>query len=151
MPVAQINVARFLRPKDDQANAAFHAALDHVNDQADRADGFIWRLVGNGNNATDLVVDAADPDFLVNISVWRDVAALESFAYRQADHRAVLARRREWFATIEPSLAMWFVPPGHVPSVDEGLAKLAALKADGPGKAAFTFGWYRENRFEPDL
>jgi len=146
MAIAQINIARFARPKDDPANADFHAALDHVNAQAEAADGFVWRLVGEGNNATDVVVEEDDPDLIVNISVWRDVAALEAFAYRQADHRALLARRREWFAPIEPSLALWPVPDGHRPDVAEGMAKLAELAAHGPGKAVFTFAWYKQNR-----
>ncbi len=150
MPIAQLNVARFRAPKDDPANAAFMAALDHVNAQADAADGFIWRLVGEGDvagrGATDIEIVQGDPDMIVNLSVWRDVAALEAFAYRQADHRAVLARRGEWFEPMEPSLALWEVPEGHVPSVAEAMAKLAELERDGPSGAVFTFRWWREQR-----
>ena len=148
MPIAQLNVDRFRKAKADPANQAFMDALDHVNAQADVADGFIWRLVGEGdaNDATAIEVMAGDADFIVNLSVWRDVAALEAFAYRQADHRAVLARRGEWFEPIEPSLALWEVPEGHIPSVAEALDKLAQLGRDGPSAAVFTFRWWRENR-----
>ena len=52
--VAQINVARFRVDKDDPANADFMAALDHVNAMAEASDGFVWRLIGEGNDATDL-------------------------------------------------------------------------------------------------
>ena len=149
MPIAQLNVARFRRPKDDPANAAFMAALDHVNAQAEAADGFVWRLVGEGNNATDVEIVRGDPDLIVNLSVWRDVPALEAFAYRQPDHRAVLARRAEWFAPMEPALALWEVPEGHVPSVAEAMAKLAELGRDGPGDRVFTFKWWRANRAGP--
>ncbi|MBN8485855.1 MAG: DUF3291 domain-containing protein [Sphingomonadales bacterium] len=145
MPIAQINVARFRVPKDDPVNAAFMAALDHVNAQAEAADGFIWRLVGEGNDATDIEAVAGDPDFIVNMSVWRDVPSLEAFAYRQADHRKVLARRKEWFDPIEPSVALWHVEPGHVPDVAEGLAKLRELAEAGPSHAVFNFAWYRAN------
>lgn len=144
MPVAQINVARFRLPKDDPANAAFMAALDHVNAQAEAADGFIWRLVGDGNDATDVEAVPGDPNFIINMSVWRDVAALEAFAYRQADHRAVLARRSEWFDRIEPSVALWLVPDGHLPTADEGMAMLRRLAAEGPGPEVFTFAWHRK-------
>lgn len=144
--IAQLNVARFRVAKDDPANAAFMDALDHVNAQADAADGFIWRLVGEGENATDVEALAGDGDFIVNLSVWRDVAALEAFAYRQADHRAVLARRGEWFDPMEPSLALWEVPEGHVPSVAEAMTKLSELGRDGPGATVFTFKWWREQR-----
>ncbi len=148
MPIAQLNVARFRRPKADPANQSFMDALDHVNAEADAADGFIWRLVGEGdaNDATAIEAVAGDADFIVNLSVWRDVASLEAFAYRQADHRAVLARRSDWFDPMEPSLALWHVPEGHIPSVAEALDKLAELGRDGPSAAVFTFRWWRENR-----
>jgi Domain of unknown function (DUF3291) len=146
MPIAQLNVARFRRPKADPANAAFMDALDHVNAQADAADEFIWRLVGEGDNATDLEALPGDADFIVNLSVWRDVPALEAFAYRQPDHRAVLGRRGEWFEPMEPALALWEVPEGHVPTVGEAMAKLAQLGREGPSETVFTFRWWRENR-----
>lgn len=147
MPIAQLNVARFRRPKADPANQSFMDALDHVNAQADVADGFIWRLVGEGdaNDATAIEAVAGDADFIVNLSVWRDVPSLEAFAYRQADHRAVLARRSDWFDPMEPSLALWEVPEGHIPSVAEALDKLAELGRDGPSASVFTFRWWREN------
>jgi hypothetical protein len=148
MPIAQLNVARFRRPKADPANQAFMDALDHVNAQADVADGFVWRLVGEGDatDATAIEAVAGDADFIVNLSVWRDVPSLEAFAYRQADHRAVLARRADWFDPMEPSLALWEVPEGHIPSVAEALDKLAELGRNGPSAAVFTFRWWRENR-----
>jgi hypothetical protein len=146
VPIAQINIARFRAGRADAANAAFFAALDPVNAMADAADGFVWRLIGDGGNATDIVAVEGDGDLLVNMSVWRDVAALEAFAYRQADHRAVLGRRGEWFEAITPALALWEVPEGHLPSVAEGMAKLAQLATDGPRAAVFTFRWWRENR-----
>lgn len=141
--VAQINVARFRVAKDDPVNADFMAALDHVNAAADASDGFIWRLVGDGGNATDVEAIPGDPDFIINMSVWRDVAALEAFAYRQRDHRAVLARREAWFDRIDSSFALWWVPEGHVPSVEEGMAKLAQLARNGPEADVFTFASLR--------
>jgi hypothetical protein len=144
VPIAQINVARFRVAKDDPANTAFMAALDRVNAMADAADGFIWRLVGEGNSATDIAAIPDDPDFIVNMSVWRDVPALEAFAYRQADHRAVLARRAAWFDPMEPSMALWPVADGHIPSVAEGMAMLRRLGVEGPGPDVFTFRWWRE-------
>ena len=78
--------------------------------------------------------------------MWRDVPALEAFAYRQADHRAMLARRAEWFAPMEPALALWEVAEGHIPSVAEAMVKLAQLAREGPSDAVFTFKWWRANR-----
>ncbi|QJQ32501.1 DUF3291 domain-containing protein [Sphingomonas lacunae] len=144
--VAQINVARFRVAKDDPVNAPFMAALDHVNAMADASDGFIWRLVGDGNDATDVEVIPGDPDFIVNMSVWRDIASLEAFAYRQPDHRKVLSQRAEWFDVMEPSFCLWWVPVGHIPTVEEGIAMLARLKAEGAGDEVFTFASWKASR-----
>jgi Domain of unknown function (DUF3291) len=137
--IAQINVGRFLYLRDDPANADFMTALDPVNAQADLAPGFVWRLVGEGNDATDLVPDAADPQLLVNMSVWTDVEALAAFVYRNSDHLSFMRRRKEWFEKIEIFQALWWVPVGHIPSVAEGMEKVAMLRANGPTADAFTF------------
>jgi hypothetical protein len=138
--LAQINVARFIRDKDDPANADFMAALDEVNARADEAAGFIWRLVGDGNDATSIEAVAGDPRLIVNMSVWADIESLRAFSYRQRDHVAVMRRRREWFETMDTPLALWWVSAGHEPTVAEGMARLAMLKATGPTPDAFTFG-----------
>lgn len=137
--LAQINIARFLRPKDDPANADFMAALDHVNAMADASPGFVWRLVGDGGDATDLMPDAADPDLIVNMSVWTDLEALSAFVYRQPDHLAVMRRRRDWFDKMDAFMALWWVPEGHRPTMAEGMEKIALLAERGPNAAAFTF------------
>lgn len=137
--LAQINVARFLEPRDSPANADFMAALDHVNAMADAAPGFVWRLVGSCDDATDLLPDASDPRLLINMSVWRDVEALSAFVYRQPDHLAVMRRRRDWFEKRDVFMALWWVPEGHRPSMAEGMAKIAQLASEGPSPAAFHF------------
>jgi heme-degrading monooxygenase HmoA len=137
--IAQINVGRFLYLRDDPANADFMNALDPVNAQAESAPGFIWRLVGDGNDATDLIPDESDPQLLVNMSVWTDVEALAAFVYRNSDHLAFMRRRKEWFEKIELFMALWWVPAGHIPSVEEGMERVALLRAHGPTESAFTF------------
>jgi hypothetical protein len=137
--LAQINVGRFIHLRDDPANADFMNALVPVNAQADAAPGFVWRLVGDGNDATDLVPDAADPQLLVNMSVWTDVEALAAFVYRNSDHLAFMRRRKEWFEKIEVFQALWWVPVGHIPTVAEGMERIVMLKQQGPTADAFTF------------
>jgi hypothetical protein len=136
--LAQINIARFKAPKEDPANADFMAALDAVNAHAEAHPGFIWRLVGEGDNATDIQA-FADPHVIVNMSVWRDLEALASFVYRTDLHRSIMARRREWFETLPVSMALWWVPLGHRPTVEEGRQALEKLAKLGPTEAAFTF------------
>lgn len=137
--LAQINVGRFIHERDDPANADFMNALDLVNAQADAAPGFIWRLVGSGNDATELVPDENDPQLLVNMSVWQDVETLSAYVYRNVDHLAFMRRRKEWFEKIEIFQALWWVPAGHIPTVAEGMERISLLRANGPGPDAFTF------------
>jgi Domain of unknown function (DUF3291) len=137
--LAQINVGRFIHLRDDPANADFMNALDAVNAIAEASPGFIWRLVGDGNDATNLVPDENDPQLLVNMSVWSDVEALGAFVYRQSDHLSYMRRRKEWFEKMDVFMALWWVPAGHIPTVTEGMAKVALLAENGPTEQSFTF------------
>ena len=136
--LAQINISRFRLPSDHVANRDFMDALDHVNAVAEAADGFIWRLIGEGNNATDVAV-TDDPLVIANMSVWRDLDALATYVYRTSDHLAIMKRRKEWFDHKDTRVALWWVPAGHRPTVAEGLARIAMLEANGPTAEAFTF------------
>ena len=137
--IAQINIARFTKPKDHPDNAGFMGALDDVNALADAAPGFVWRLVGEGNDSISIDAVPDDPRLAVNMSVWTDVAALGAFVYRNPEHLAIMRRRREWLEQMAVYQALWWVPVGHVPSVVEGLAKVAHLAVHGPTAEAFTF------------
>ena len=136
--LAQINVARFLLPVDDPANADFVASLDRVNALAEAQSGFVWRLVGEGNNATDLR-PFDDPNLAINMSVWTDLESLVTFVYRDAAHRDIMRRRREWFDRMEFYMALWWVPAGHIPTVEEGKARIELLARIGPTAEAFLF------------
>ena len=136
--LAQINIARFRLPADHVANRDFMDALDAVNAIAGARDGFVWRLVGEGNDATDVAVND-DPHVIANMSVWRDVAALAAFVYRDTEHLAIMRRRKEWFDHIAVFQALWWVPAGHFPTVAEGVARIDMLAANGPTADAFTF------------
>lgn len=136
--LAQVNIARFRKPAEDPANADFMNALDRVNALAESSPGFVWRLTGEGNNATDLK-PYADPNIAVNMSVWEGIDALAAFVYRNHDHRAVMRRRREWFEETQVYMALWWIPAGHTPTVEEAKLKLAHLERHGPTPEAFTF------------
>jgi hypothetical protein len=136
--LAQVNVGRLRAPVDAPQTAAFMAALDPVNALADTAAGFVWRLQTDEGNATSVSFND-DPMVIMNMSVWESIDALADFVYRTA-HTEVMRRRAEWFHRAEDAyLALWWVPAGHVPSVEEAAARLAALQSDGPTPYAFTF------------
>lgn len=138
MPIAQINVGRLRGAKDGPEVAEFMAALDAVNAIADAAPGFLWRLQDDAGNNT-AMQPTTDGRFIVNISVWESVAALQAFVYRTG-HADYVRRRREWFEPASSAfMALWYVAEGHRPSVDEGLARLWHLDRFGPTRHAFTF------------
>lgn len=136
--LAQLNVGRLRGPLDSAEMAEFKEGLEPINALAEAAPGFVWRLVGdNGADATE--VRGADPDLLVNLSVWESRQALWDFVYRSA-HLDYLRRRREWFDRMaEPFAVLWWLPAGAIPDVPEAMRRLELLRTYGPGPEAFTF------------
>ncbi len=136
--LAQVNVGQMRGQRGDPQVTGFYAELDVINALADTAPGFVWRLQGDGNDATDLR-PTPDPLFLINMSVWADAEALFDFVYRTT-HTSVMSRRKAWFERLESAYqALWWVPAGHRPTIDEALAKLWLLDRFGPTPHAFTF------------
>jgi hypothetical protein len=136
--LAEINIATFRLPMADPLNANFIANLDRVNALAEAAPGFVWRLIGEGNNS--LEIHAFDnPNTAINMSVWTDMDALADFVYRNEGHREIMRRRKEWFDRMEFHLAMWWVPAGVRPTVTEGKQRLESLSRIGPSAHAFVF------------
>ncbi len=145
--LAQINVARLRAPVGDPVVAEFVAALEPVNALAERQPGFVWRLQTEDGDATAIRPDADDDLLAVNMSVWQSVESLADYVYR-SEHIAFLRRRREWFQRMEQAhQAMWWLPAGIVPSVEEGMSRIAAVRAHGPSPYAFTF----HERFGPPV
>ena len=136
--LAQVNIARFRAEKTNPVNADFINALDAVNERAESADGFVWRMKGEGNDATDILIDD-NPLLIINISIWRDVEALKAFVYGDELHISIMRRRKEWFEHVEFYMALWWVPAHEFPEVDEAMIKLAALADHGSTPVAFTF------------
>jgi hypothetical protein len=136
--LAQINVGRLVAPSGDSRVQPFFAALDRINALAEHSAGFVWRLQTSAGNATD-IKPTSDPLFIVNLSVWADAETLFEFVYRSG-HTPEMARRREYFERFAGAYqALWWVPAGHRPSVDEGLARLWRLDRYGASAEAFTF------------
>jgi hypothetical protein len=141
--IAQMNVGTTVEATDHPQLADFMNQLDEINALADSSPGLVWRLQSESGNATDIKptgTNAPDnPNFIVNMSVWENVESLFDFVYKTA-HRLVMARRREWFEKpVTGYQVLWWVPAGQQPTVEEGLAKLAKLNAEGPTPEAFTF------------
>jgi hypothetical protein len=136
--LAQLNIGRLRAPTTDPLVAEFMAALDEINALAEASAGFIWRFQTEDGNAT-AVRPFEDDQILINMSVWESVEALADYVYR-SDHTSYLRRRREWFERLQDVyLVLWWVPAGHLPTVDEAVERLRHLGAHGPSAHAFTF------------
>jgi hypothetical protein len=136
--LAQINIGRLLAPTDAPETAGFMEALAPINALADASPGFLWRLQTEDGDAT-AIRPYPDDLMIVNMSTWASLEALADFVYG-APHRAIMVQRRQWFEKFESVyLALWWVPAGHIPSIDEAKERLALLEADGPTPGAFTF------------
>jgi hypothetical protein len=143
--IAQINIGRIKAPLDDAQMAGFVGRLADLNALADRSPGFVWRLQTEAGNAT-YFRPYEDDRILLNMSVWKTLEELKQYVYRTA-HVEVLRRRQEWFETFAGVYAaLWWVPAGHIPGIDEAKKRLAHLQAHGPTQFAFDF----KNVFEPD-
>ena len=134
--LAQVNVMRLRAPLDSPELAPFVAALDPVNALAEQAPGFVWRLKTEAGNSTALRI-FEDDTLVVNMSTWRSLETLTDYVYRTA-HAEIMRRRREFaLPIVEASLALWWIPPGHRPTIAEAEQRLRHLRAQGPTPFAF--------------
>ncbi|MFE2288236.1 DUF3291 domain-containing protein [Streptomyces sp. NPDC059443] len=135
--LAQVNISRLKYPLDSPELKDFVDGLEPVNAIADAAEGFVWRLEGEGGDATDVAV-FGDEWIIINMSVWRDFDSLNTFMYA-GFHRELMARRREWFEHVKEAMtALWWVPAGERPTVADAEERLTHLREHGPTPYAFT-------------
>lgn len=145
MELAQCNVALARAPLDDPVMAGFVKAIDDVNWLADRSPGFLWRMLPQHGHVTFGQLEG--DEVIVTLSVWMDVEALQRYVYRTA-HGLFMGQRRRWFVPLGGlTTAMWWVPDGERPALDEGLSRLEHLRRKGPTPHAFSL----RRQFDPDV
>ncbi|MGE0599509.1 MAG: DUF3291 domain-containing protein [Dehalococcoidia bacterium] len=136
--VAQYNIAWIKAPLDSPEMADFTDNIARINGLAEKSPGFIWRHQTDEGDSTSIRIRDNDR-IIINFSVWADVESLFQFAY-YTNHADYYRRRREWFThEDDPFAVLWWVPAGHLPTVEEAEQKLAGLKVSGPTPDAFTF------------
>ncbi len=135
--IAEINIAKMKGVNiNDPIMKEFADNLDEVNRIAEKSEGFVWRLKDDNNNATNFN-PYNDVQIIINVSVWTSIETLEQFMYRTF-HSEFLRRRKEWFITYGTAhTAMWWVPQGHIPSLQEAVEKLDYLQQHGPSPLSF--------------
>ncbi len=136
MHLAELNIGKFKYPTSDPRMAGFMDNLDRVNALAERSPGFVWRLKGDNNNATDFRVG---DDYAVNMSVWETPEALEHYVFKTV-HVQFYKNKAQWFDLMEkPHMVFWHVPEGHQPTLAEAMDRLAHYEKNGATDHAF--GW----------
>ncbi len=136
MHFAELNIGKFKYPTSDPRMAEFMDNLDRVNALAERSPGFVWRLKGDNNNATDFRIG---DDMAVNLSVWADAKSLENYVFNTV-HVQFYRKKEKWFDLMQkPHMVFWPVTEGHIPTLDEAWERLQDYEKNGPSERAF--GW----------
>ena len=134
--LAQLNLARLKAPKGDPLTQEFFNSIPPVNALAEAYPGFVWRLIGEVKDHTELDF-FLDPLLVVNISVWEDLESFRHFVYKSG-HVQYVKRKKEWMEPFGgPFAVLWWVPDGHTPTLEEAKEKYDRLLRDGPTPAAF--------------
>ena len=139
MHIAQFNIAEAIDERDSEVMADFFNNIERINAAADRHEGFIWRFDDDARE--DLFSETAygSSFILVNMSVWQDRDSLFRFVY-QSEHLEVYKRKKDWFHKMpRMHMVMWYVPMGHIPTLEEGKERLEYLQKHGESKYAFSF------------
>jgi len=148
MQLAELNIGRLVALPEDPRVAAFMMALDRINGLGKRMPGFVWMMEGSGAPGTGNTGAkiGGDAQFISNLTVWQSVETLEAFVWNTV-HRQFYERRAEWFQVLgRMHFVLWWVPDGHRPTLDEGLARLDHLRAQGDSDDAFGWAWLPQAR-----
>jgi Domain of unknown function (DUF3291) len=136
--LAQFNIGRLRAPIDDPLIAGFVAKLEEINALAEASPGFVWRLKTAEGDATSLR-PYGDERIAINLSVWETPDDLRAYVYKSA-HADVLRQRKSWFEKFDGLYyALWWVPRGHTPPIEEAMERLDYLRKNGASARAFSF------------
>lgn len=137
--LAQVNIGRALGGPDDPRMKDFFDNLLRINQLAERMPGFVWRLQDETGDGAMALHWPGDPSMNVNMSVWEDDATLAKFVF-QTVHQNFYARKHDFFEMPdEPTVALWWVDIGHIPTIEEAKERLDHLIKNGPSDFAFTW------------
>ncbi len=136
--LAELNVGRLLTAPDDPLVDEFMRNIDRINGLGKRMPGFVWMMESEGAEGNTGTKIDGDERYVPNLTVWEDVASLETFVWGTV-HKQFYERRREWFEKLEMHFVMWWVPVGHNPTLEDALKRLDARREHGDSENAF--GW----------
>jgi hypothetical protein len=136
--LAQINIANAKASMESPVMSGFVKRLDEINALADSSPGFVWRLQTEDGDSTSIQA-FDDPSLLINMSVWDDIESLKLFVYKSM-HVELIQDRDAWFNKMATAhQALWWIPAGSYPTINEAKERLEMLQINGPTESAFTF------------
>jgi len=136
--LAQVNIAYGIETLDHPKMAGFVSELDRINKLADRSEGFVWRLQTEKGDATDLRI-FDDEKIILNMSVWKKIEDLKNYVY-SGDHLEIIKKKKSWFTKPKSAhLALWWIPAGVVPTIEDAKFRLNEIQRIGPSEVAFNF------------
>lgn len=137
--LAQINIAAMLAPLDSPIMEGFVSRLNEINSLGEQTPGFVWLLKSDDGQDATAIRPFEDDRIIVNMTVWESIEALYQFAY-YSNHVEVYRKRTDWFEKMSiPTVTLWWIPAGHIPTVEEAKERLAYIEQHGATPYAFTF------------
>lgn len=136
--LAQLNIADAKADSLSEIMQGFYNRIEEIHELAEKSPGYIWRYQDEeGDDVAERVF--GNPLMLINLTLWQDIESLRHFVYKTA-HKELIQGRKAWFKDMpDMHQVLWWVPEGHIPSVQESKDKLNLLREHGPTKNAFSF------------
>ncbi|MCR9248918.1 MAG: DUF3291 domain-containing protein [bacterium] len=144
--IAQINIAQMKDALDSPVMKEFNDFLAPINKLAEESPGFVWRMKDEEEEAIISGNTPFEDDMLIiNMSVWESIEQLKDFVYDTA-HSYFVKSRKKWFNQMESQhMALWWVDPTNMPSLEEAADKLKQLDQEGASEEVFDFKWALKN------
>jgi len=137
--LAELNISKWKIDPGSDAARGFVDYVARINGLAERAPGFVWRLLDEQRDSDGRNAVCEDDDTVMTLSVWQSPAELEHFVWKTA-HKKIYNGKDQWFSAMKShSLVMWWVLEGHRPDLDEAKQRLDHL--DTKGDSDHAFGW----------
>jgi len=111
----------------------------HIMQHADPSSGFIWAAGTSFYEDQNVSKVFNNPAVILNLSVWRDLAALKEFVYT-GNHLVALKNSKSWFKKLDGRVyALWWIKAGELPTIELAKSKIDLINAIGPSPDAFDF------------
>ncbi len=81
---------------------------------------------------------------IFNCSVWQDIEWLKRYVYSNVELKSIMRRRKEWFEPSRFHMALWWIVPGHILTVEKAQQKLMRLAERSAFNYAHCFNAHSE-------